>query len=326
MSRKVKVAAFTTDYLRTQPRTLEQNLDWTCETIDLLAAEAPDIITLTEAFDCRELDLKCWEKAQVLDGPTFTRMAAKAREHHCYIICSFIERRDGRLYNTSAVIDRRGELVGRYDKIHPTTTQAYDADYDGELEEFITPGRTAPTVLQTDFGAIGCQICFDANWHAGWGELKRAGAEIIFFSSAFSAGRILQSIATLYHLPIVAACRQPRCRIIDRDGLIISRQGDYQRWVCDTLDLDNPLFHLDGQWAKMEEIRKRFGPAIKIRVYEEEGWWRIMPLREDLEIPPIIREYGLQTLEEYFAAAERIQDERRAQPLAAPQAKPVVAR
>ena len=34
-----------------------------------------------------------------------------------------------------------------------------------------------------------------------------------------------------------------------------------------TLDLDSPLFHLDYQFGKMEEIRKAFGPAVTIKVY-----------------------------------------------------------
>ena len=60
----------------------------------------------------------------------------------------------------------------REDKIHPTIP---------ENEDQITSGALAPSVIQTDFGNIGCQICFDANWAENWLALKHAGAEIIFF-------------------------------------------------------------------------------------------------------------------------------------------------
>jgi beta-ureidopropionase len=308
MSRAVTLSAFTTEYLRSTPRTVEQNLDWTCETIDLLSPEKPDLICLTEVFDARELPGTCLDKAQTIDGPTFTRMAAKARQYSCYIICPFIEMRDGLAYNTCAVIDRQGNLIGRYDKIHPTTTEAYHADYEGEIEQNIIPGKPEPKVFETDFGRIGCQICFDANWPDNWRDLKRAGAELICFASAFSAGRLLQSMATIYHIPIVAACRYQTCRIVDRDGLVVNYQGNYQRWVTATLDLDNYLIHLDGHWEKLEKIRAELGPRVQIKVYEEEGWWRILPRDPSIEILDLFEKYDLLPLDEYFRRAGEIQE------------------
>lgn len=298
MARKVRVAAFT-DKCDKKPRTVEDNLNWTCETLDLLAYEKPDIVCLTETFDTRETGLTHPQMGQGLDGPTFQRMAQKARDLRAYIVCAFIEKRNELLHNTAAVIDRQGNLLGRYDKIHPTNS---------EIEDAVVPGNTSPTVIATDFGKIGCQICFDANWPQYWKELKDAGAEIIFFPSAFSAGRILESMATIFHVPIVAACCPFCCRIIDRDGLTLNRQGVYQRWVLATLDLDNPLFHLDYQFDKMEAVRIAYGPDVFIRVYEEEGWWRILPQRPDLDILDIIKKFELEQLEAYFARSTKVQD------------------
>ena len=50
MARKVRVAAFT-DMCPKKPREVPDNLDWTCETLDLVAYEKPDIVCLTETFD-----------------------------------------------------------------------------------------------------------------------------------------------------------------------------------------------------------------------------------------------------------------------------------
>lgn len=290
MARNVRVAAFT-DLCDKTPRTVADNLDWTCGILDQLAVEKPDVVCLTETFDSRGTALRYPDMAQDIHGPTFTRMAEKAREHRCYIVCAFVEKRDGLIHNTAAVIDRNGQLAGRYLKAHPTI---------GELEETVAPGPTKPAVIQTDFGRIGCRICFDANWPSDWQQLVEAGAEIIFFPSAFSGGRILQSAATLFHVPIVAACTPQCCRIIDRDGLVLNRQGVYQKWVLATLDLDNPLFHLDYQFEKMEEVRRAYGPDVFIRVYEEEGWWRIYPQRADIDILEVIKRFELEPLEEYL--------------------------
>jgi hypothetical protein len=129
--------------------------------------------------------------------------------------------------------------------------------------------------------------------------------------SAFSAGRILESLATIFHVPIVAACCHPCCRIIDGDGLVLNRQGVYQKWVLSTIDLDNPLFHLDYQFEKMEEVRRAYGPDVTVKVYEEEGWWRVIPRRDDLDVLDIIRRFDLESLDSYLARSERFQDEHR---------------
>lgn len=302
MARKVRVAAFT-DLLDKTPRTISDNLDWTCGIIDQIAVERPDIVCLTETFDVRGIGASSGKSAQGLDGPTFTRMAEKARQHKFYIVCAFAEKRGDTVYNTASVINRNGEPVGRYDKIHPTNS---------EIEDGITPGKVGPTVIATDFGKIGCQICFDANWPLDWLALKEAGAEMVFFPSAFSGGRIVQSLATIFHIPIVAACCDQCCRIVDRDGLVLNRQGVYQKWVLAEIDLDNPLFHLDYQFDKMEEVRKAYGPDVVIRVYEEEGWWRIYPQRPDLDIADIIKRFALERLEDYFARSAKVQDAARA--------------
>lgn len=304
MARKVRVAAFT-DGCTVKPRTIADNLDWTCGIIDQMACERPDIICLTENFDSRETGMKHNQMAQCLDEPVFTRISQKAQDLRCYIICAFIEKRAGGFYNTAAVIDRNGALAGHYDKIHPTN---------GEIEAGVIPGVLTPSVISTDFGKIGCQICFDANWPEDWRALKEAGAEIIFFSSAFSGGRIIDSLATVFHIPIVAACYPQCCRIIDRDGLVLNRQGVYQKWVSGVLDLDNPLFHLDFQFDKVEAIRREYGPDAVIKVYEEEGWWRVFPQRPDLDILDIIRKFELERLEDYLARST-VEQQRARHPL-----------
>ncbi len=301
MARTVRAAAFT-HQKGAGPRTLEENLSWAERIIDRIAAEKPDIITLTENFNTHRVPGSSREKAEPIDGPTMQRMQAKAKEHQCYIVPGFVEHRGDSLFNTAAVIDRNGDVVGQYDKIHPTEI---------ELENGILPGTTAPTVIETDFGRIGCQICFDANWHHDWEGLTGAGAELILFLSAYPAGRTLNSMATIYHAPIVAANTPTCCSIIDLDGLTLTRQGIYRDWVIADLQLDTPLFHLDFQFDKMEQIRVKYGERIEVRVYEEEAWWRILPKDPSVDVPAIIREFELVTFDDYMARATRRQDELR---------------
>lgn len=290
-------------------RSLRENLDWSARIIDRISAEEPDIIALTETFNSRGTGASSAQSAETLDGPTMQLMRSKAKQHSCYLIPSFIERRGAHLFNTSVVIDRKGEIVGQYDKIHPTNS---------EIDDGIVPGDPNPTVIGTDFGKVGCQICFDANWPMDWKALADAGAEIIYFQSAYPAGRTLNSMATLFHIPIVAANTATCCDVIDIDGLSLAPQGIYRDWVIATLHLDSPLFHLDYQFEKMERIRVKYGKEIAIRVYEREAWWRIDPQSDRISVPEIVAEFKLETLKEYLDRATAYQKRHREQPKKVP--------
>ncbi|MFN0104149.1 MAG: carbon-nitrogen hydrolase family protein [Bryobacteraceae bacterium] len=84
--------------------------------------------------------------------PATARLAAWAKRNSSDVIFGAKTRRDRLLYNSAVLLDRKGDVVGRYDKIHPT---------EGELKSGIAPGATDPPVFETDFGIIGIQICFD---------------------------------------------------------------------------------------------------------------------------------------------------------------------
>jgi len=59
----------------------------------------------------------------------------------------------------------------------------------------VTPGALKPPVFRTDFGVVGAQICFDMEWHDGWQNLRKGGAEIVFWPSAFAGGTAVNAKA-----------------------------------------------------------------------------------------------------------------------------------
>ena len=75
-------------------------------------------------------------------------------------------------------------MRGEYRKIHPTI---------GEMNSGVMPGPLNPPVFQTDFGAVGAQICFDIEWPDGWRKLREAGAEMVFWPSAFAGSASTKS-------------------------------------------------------------------------------------------------------------------------------------
>src|SRR2546428_10622073 len=68
------------------------------------------------------------EIAEQVPGPISDGLAAVARERGIWVLAGSIAERDGdRIYNTSTLIDRSGELVARYRKIH-----LFDVDLPGQ--------------------------------------------------------------------------------------------------------------------------------------------------------------------------------------------------
>jgi predicted amidohydrolase len=101
-----------------------------------------------------------------IDGPWVTKAEALARELGIYVLFGFSERRGDKNYNTIAIIDPEGKLVGRYSKSHPAGGELYDAG--GELP-----------VFDTKLGRMGVLICFDRQPPENARTLALKGAQFI---------------------------------------------------------------------------------------------------------------------------------------------------
>jgi N-carbamoylputrescine amidase len=89
----------------------------------------------------------------------------------------------GLYYNTAAVIDHKGQYLGKYRKHHIPHC------HPGFWEKFyFTPGNLGYPVFETPFGKIGVYICYDRHFPEGARELGLNGAEIVFNPSATVAG------------------------------------------------------------------------------------------------------------------------------------------
>ena len=163
-------------------------------------------------------------------------MARWAREHECYVICPMLVRETGRTYNAAVLIDRQGRVVGQYRKIHPT---------EPELRRDTSPGACEPPVFETDFGTIGIQICFDANWHKSWQRLREKGAKIVFFASAYPAARQVRTLAWLNQYFVVASTQGRASSIYDVTGDVLATTGQYQHWAGAVLPLGKTVFEID---------------------------------------------------------------------------------
>ncbi len=111
------------------------------------------------------------------------RFAALAGEHRMYAIAGLVETHNERWSTTALVVDRNGNLLGRYYKTHPASGPAPHwwpplPECDGEARGIL--GHQFK-VFHLDFGPIGILQCYDGYFPEAWGCTSYAGAELILW-------------------------------------------------------------------------------------------------------------------------------------------------
>jgi predicted amidohydrolase len=264
----------------------------------------PDVVCLPEVFPFLNTSatppLK--EIAEAPLGPISSQLAQWAKQNGSYVICPTYTSQDGKMYNSADVIDRDGEYLGEYRKIHPTMS---------EMEKGVAPGPLDPPVFQTDFGTIGVQICFDANWHEGWSKLRQAGAEIVFWPSAFCGGNILNALAWMNKFCVVSSTRFDPTKIVDITGEDLAVSGRARHWVCTPINLEKAFLHGWPYWTRYDEVQAKYGRKVLIRHFWEEGWSILESRSPDVKVADVLREFDFLTHEQHIARADAMQRERR---------------
>ena len=284
--------------------TFDDNLRRIGQFLELAGAERPDIICLPEAFTLVGVAGEhLGEVAETVPGPIVDYVADHARRHHCYIICPLFVRHSDRITNDAVLIDRQGQVVGAYSKLHPVA----DISAFNRLEIGVTPGSDVP-VFDTDFGRIGMQICFDLNFDDGWSELKRKGAEIVFWSSQYNGGRLLTTRVWQYHYYLVSAVSTYYSRIMNVLGDVLATTGQFDTVAVHTIDLDVGLYHLDYNRVVLPQIHLKYGPDVVVCVGHEEDIFTLESRREGLTVNAIAEEFLLDPLDDYLARNIRLQD------------------
>lgn len=138
-------------------------------------AEKPDIFITPECWldgyaapDEGSTREKLMAVAQPLKGSTYLdQVAALAKQYTMWICFGFSSLEDGKLFNTSGLWNRAGELVGVYHKTH---IQTHDVQYD--------LGMGLP-VWDSEWGKLGMMICADRRWPETVRTLRIQGARLI---------------------------------------------------------------------------------------------------------------------------------------------------
>jgi deaminated glutathione amidase len=152
--------------------------------LDEAGAAGVDLAALPEVWPCQGSAVHVRTAAEPLDGPRVVRLAEVARRHGMWVHGGSVLERDGdRVHNTSVLLDRAGELVATYRKIH-----LFDADPPGAVpsrESFIYSAGEDVVTAETEFGRVGLSICYDVRFPELYRRLAVLGATILFVPSAF---------------------------------------------------------------------------------------------------------------------------------------------
>lgn len=117
--------------------------------------------------------------AETIPGESTSAFQQLAKKHKIVILAPLFEKgSDGKFYNTAAVIDANGEIVGTYRKAHiPYDPYFYEKDY-------FTAGQEPYRAFDTAYARIGVLICYD-QWFPEPARINAlCGAEIIFYPTA----------------------------------------------------------------------------------------------------------------------------------------------
>ncbi len=155
--------------------------------IEEAASQGVQILCLQEIFStpyfCPGQDSDWYAAAEPIPGPTVERMQELARKHQMVMIVPIYEKEQpGVLYNTAAVIDADGTLLGKYRKHHIPHTSGFWEKF------FFRPGNLGYPVFETRYAKVGVYICYDRHFPEGARALGLNGAEIVYNPSATVAG------------------------------------------------------------------------------------------------------------------------------------------
>jgi N-carbamoylputrescine amidase len=163
------------------------------------------------------------------EHPCVLALKALARKLKAVIPISFFEKDGPRYYNSVAIADADGEILGVYRKSHIPDGPGYQEKY------YFRPGDTGFKAWKTRAGTIGVGICWDQWYPEGARAMVLQGADLLFYPTAIGSEpydpaldthkqwqRVMQGHAVANAVPVVAA---NRIGVEENDGATQSYYG-----------------------------------------------------------------------------------------------------
>lgn len=193
-------------------------LETAVQKVEEAAAQGAQIILLPELFEnwyfCQEKNYENYHLATTLEeNPAVNELKKVARDFRVVLPVSYYERVGNTTFNTVAVIDADGSVLGQYRKTHIPDDHFYQEKF------YFTPGDTGFRVWDTAYAKIGVGICWDQWFPESARCMALMGAELLFYPTAIGSEPILdcdsmphwrrcmQGHAAANIMPLIAANR-----------------------------------------------------------------------------------------------------------------------
>ncbi len=217
----------------------QQNMDRAEALVRQAARDGAQVILLQELFEtpyfCIEQDSRHLRLATTLaENPAVERMRAVARELQVVLPVSFFERAGNAYFNSIAIVDADGVVLGIYRKAHIPNGAGY------QEKTYFSPGDTGFRVWNTRYGRLGVGICWDQWFPEAARIMALKGAELLLYPTAIGSEpppalpvnsrhhwqRTQQGHAAANLMPLIASNRHGLERSLqDPEGLYLRFYG-----------------------------------------------------------------------------------------------------
>jgi predicted amidohydrolase len=224
-------------------RSKPENLEYVLSLVD--GCPQSDLILLPEIWPC---GFFCFDRYRIesesIDGPIVAAFRQKAVERKCHILMGSIVEKDGdKLFNTSILLDPRGQIIARYRKIHLF-------GYQSEEKKLLTAGKEV-IVAATPWGLVGISTCYDLRFPELFRKMLDMGATIFFVASAWpsirlDAWRLFNRARALENLAYLISCNcagsnagnqyAGHSMIIDPLGNVVAEGNEGEDYIFAELD------------------------------------------------------------------------------------------
>jgi predicted amidohydrolase len=228
-------------------------------------ARGANLVILPEIWNIGYFSFDLYSKeSEPVDGEIARRMSHKAKEHGFYLHAgSFVEKENGKLFNTSLLFDPDGKLIARYRKIHLF-------GYGSQESRILSRGREV-VVVETLLGKIGMCTCYDLRFPELFRRMLDRGAELFLVASGwpyprlehwlmFNRIRAIENSGFLISSNCAGKNRGVQfcghSMIVDPWGTLLAGGGDEECILQAEIDMDY-----------VASVRREF-PAVKDRILD----------------------------------------------------------
>ncbi len=264
MPKNITVAAIQSDFAED----VQSNVARMTELVRDAASAGANVILMPELFEGRYFPQEQLEvdfaRAKPAEGhPTIEHYQALAKELSVALPVSFYERDGQELYNSIAMLDADGSVLGLYRKTHIPDGPGYQEKF------FFRPGDTGFRTWNTRFGCIGVGICWDQWFPEAARAMVLGGADLLFYPTAIGSEpqdanldtkapwqRVMQGHAVANACGVIAANRVGRedaltfygsSFICDQRGDMLAEMDRQERgFIKATFDLDTLRIYRDS--------------------------------------------------------------------------------